>query len=1007
MRVRGVGESDVGVRGVEGGCCVSCHMYVLLTPIKSSCPFRLCGPRHFRPADSSVVFSSDYSAINEKDEDKMTDSNSSNKAAPPKFSGQADDYIDWRRQFAAHMRDEKGININKRAADGTLALSDAKKVALADRLTRALGKHSILYESEQDDGVAMLAALEARFEHFSASEQRRITQKLMTLELTDPGACDDFIVEMKTLFAQLRNAGQDVNETQQIAYLLGALPDDYMPLVASVETAAGTKFADVLKQVLNFSATLALRRKRVAATTSNDALVAGWNDSRAAPNGSARSGRRVETRTCFNCGMRGHIARNCRQPPSSQRDRDRGRDSGGSGSNPWQQRRRTGNHHFANIVVNDDVTEHQAHLVDDDVPTPATMKEPQDHAKTTTMWVVDSGCTAHMCPSADEFRDYTEHVNGNVHTADGSLMKVAGDGIMDVTCVAKDGVPTTLTMRVLHVPALQFRSLSTTRIQQAGGTVVLGPSPHMRIENLVIPFQRDGDLTVLPTCNVAFVSRALLHRRLCHAGARACNATKGDSDAMDEEDDGAVSIASCTPCKAAKMRRTPFPESASGRARTPGELMHMDHAGPLVSSIEGHEYILLVVDDATRYTWAFTSTSRSDAPNALMRLNNMTPFEIKVIRTDNAPELKSDGFSAYCQEHGIMRQYSCPYTPQQNGVVERKLAHLFSLVRAMLKDAEMPSEWWSFAMRHASYVVNRTHTTALPGGVTPYEALHGTRDDPSKLRVWGCAIWVLDPRAHQKGKIVDRGIRGVFLGFASGVKGYVVFLVAERRITMSRDVEFEEEVSGGSVLGVEHNTVDTVDQIKPNRDHDIDATTARGEERNQDQSEPTANAMNDDETTCDTAGPVSPDRTTSYGRPTRAPGEWWCATAATEPTTYADAMSDPNWRAAIQEELQNHQDKGTWEIVEMPSGDINLVSTKWIFKVKSDGRHKARLVARGFTQQYGIDWHESYAPVTSTLIVRVFAAIACARALLLHHIDVRAAYLMRQRRREYLSVAPR
>ena len=153
----------------------------------------------------------------------------------------------------------------------------------------------------------MLAALEARFEHFSASEQRRITQKLMTLELTDPGACDDFIVEMKTLFAQLRNAGQDVNETQQIAYLLGALPDDYMPLVASVETTAGTKFADVLKQVLNFSATLALRRKRVAATTSNDALVAGWNDSRAAPNGSGRSGRRVETRTCFNCGMRGHM----------------------------------------------------------------------------------------------------------------------------------------------------------------------------------------------------------------------------------------------------------------------------------------------------------------------------------------------------------------------------------------------------------------------------------------------------------------------------------------------------------------------------------------------------------------------------------------------------------------------------------------------------------------------------------------------------------------------------
>ena len=69
------------------------------------------------------------------------------------------------------------------------------------------------------------------------------------------------------------------------------------------------------------------------------------------------------------------------------------------------------------------------------------------------------------------------------------------------------------------------------------------------------------------------------------------------------------------------------------------------------------------------------------------------------------------------------------------------------------------------------------------------------------------------------------------------------------------------------------------------------------------------------------------------------------------------------------------------------------MSTKWLFKRKPDGRLKARLVARGFTQRFGIDWHESYAPVTSTLVVRVFAAIACAKDWELYHIDVRAAYL--------------
>ena len=155
-------------------------------------------------------------------------------------------------------------------------------------------------------------------------------------------------------------------------------------------------------------------------------------------------------------------------------------------------------------------------------------------------------------------------------------------------------------------------------------------------------------------------------------------------------------------------------------------------------------------------------------------------------------------------------------------------------------------------------------------------------------------------------------------------------------------------MSGGSVLGIEHNTTD---QIELNRGTDTDDTPARSGARHHEQTEPIANTMNNDESTCDTAEPVSPDMATSYGRPTRVPGEWWCAAASTEPTTFADAMSDPEWRTAIQEELQNHHDKGTWEIVEMPSGDVNLVSTKGLFKVKSDGRHKARLVARGFTQQ--------------------------------------------------------
>ena len=92
--------------------------------------------------------------------------------------------------------------------------------------------------------------------------------------------------------------------------------------------------------------------------------------------------------------------------------------------------------------------------------------------------------------------------------------------------------------------------------------------------------------------------------------------------------------------------------------------------------------------------------------------------------------------------------------------------------------------------------------------------------------------------------------------------------------------------------------------------------------------------------------------------------------AVDEPATFEEAQMNDSWRAAIDEELHNHATNGTWEVVVPPAG-ANLVDTKWIFKLKADGRHKARLVARGFSQQRGIDWHESYAPVTSTLVLRL------------------------------------
>jgi hypothetical protein len=115
------------------------------------------------------------------------------------------------------------------------------------------------------------------------------------------------------------------------------------------------------------------------------------------------------------------------------------------------------------------------------------------------------------------------------------------------------------------------------------------------------------------------------------------------------------------------------------------------------------------------------------------------------------------------------------------------------------------------------------------------------------------------------------------------------------------------------------------------------------------------------------------------------------------PGNYRSGLADPNWRAAMADEYKALIDNGTWRLVPRPPG-ANVVSGKWIFKHKfhSDGslaRHKARWVVRGFSQQHGIDYDETFSPVVKPATIRAVLSIAASRAWLIHQLDVKNAFL--------------
>ena len=116
-----------------------------------------------------------------------------------------------------------------------------------------------------------------------------------------------------------------------------------------------------------------------------------------------------------------------------------------------------------------------------------------------------------------------------------------------------------------------------------------------------------------------------------------------------------------------------------------------------------------------------------------------------------------------------------------------------------------------------------------------------------------------------------------------------------------------------------------------------------------------------------------------------------------EPTSYKIALTNPAWRNAMEDEFCALTKNNTWFLVPKPLG-INVVGCKWVFKLKQhpDGtvdKHKARLVAHGFTQQHGVDYHDTFSPVVKPATVRLVLSVAVSRGWCLRQVDVSNAFL--------------
>ncbi|GJQ92602.1 retrovirus-related pol polyprotein from transposon TNT 1-94 [Tanacetum coccineum] len=379
-------------------------------------------------------------------------------------------------------------------------------------------------------------------------------------------------------------------------------------------------------------------------------------------------------------------------------------------------------------------------------------------------------------------------------------------------------------------------------------------------------------------------------------------------------------------------------------------LLHMDLCGPMrIQSINGRIYILVIVDDYSRFTWVKFLRSKDEVPEFVIKFLKMIQVRLNAtvrnIRTDNGTEFVNQTLKAYYEEVKISHQTSVAHTPQQNGVVERRNRTLVEAARTMLIFSKAP------------------------------------KPDLSYLHVFG-ALYCPTNDSEDLGKLQPKADIGIFVGYAPAKKAFRIYNKRTRMIIETIHVDFDELTAMASEQfnsGPEPKllTSRTIIPVVIAPEPAVSTVTPSSTIINQD-----APSISSSQTTPETPSQVirlgveeadhdievvHMDNNSSFDNPIPKPSSEESSSQIIIPDNLQRSMTESSWIDAMQEVLNEFERLEVWELVPRPDRVI-IITLKWIYKVKLDElggvlNNKARLVARGYPQEEGINFEKYFATV--------------------------------------------
>ena len=506
----------------------------------------------------------------------------------------------------------------------------------------------------------------------------------------------------------------------------------------------------------------------------------------------------------------------------------------------------------------------------------------------------------------------------------------------------------------------------------------------------------------------------------------------------------------CEACRLGKSSKLLFDESVFHSSRSL-ERIHCDVWGPAPTlSVQGYKYYVVFIDNFSRFSWIYPLKLKSDVFSKFklfqQQSENAFNQRISIFQSDGGGKFVNQDFSAHLKKCGIRHYISCPHTPEQNGLAERKHRHVTELGLSMLFQSHLPSTMWVDAFLTANFLINLLPSSVNDKQMSPYEKQHMRAPDYTSLRVFGSACFpYLKP--YSQNKFDPKSLVCVFLGYSEQYKGYRCLYPPTGRVYLSRHVIFDESRfpffdrykeltptdtspllqawrlsnAGPSVTSTTTQPSSNVEEETAQRQSGTRNTTATAPENVEHIQDSDQTAVHDNvhdgnssdsapeegEHVIEHAVDPTPTEQNSHSMVTRRkdgifkPNPRYIMLTTkdvpVEPRTIAEALSHEGWNGAMVEEIHTCDETETWTLVPRPEG-AHILGCRWIFRVKlnADGTVRclrARLVAKGNEQEEGIDFLETYSPVVRTATVRMVLHLAVTEKWDIKQLDVKNAFL--------------